>query len=161
MMRSAQLAATLAALVALASISVAAGCGESPGPAPNEAPWADRLMFDAVAAPVLEEQCANPTCHGGPWRPLALYAPRLYRMDPADVHLDGPLNDDEQTANFERVRGFLLDVTSPERCLLVTKPLSQASGGVFHGGGSQYEDSGERGYQALVSWVRTCLEGRL
>ena len=146
-------------ILPLLAALLAGGCGEGPEPGSTEAPFADRAVFDLSVAPVLEARCANPTCHGGPWRPLALYAPRLHRMDPADLHRPGPLNEAERSANFERARAFLEEVYEPEECPLVSKPLAVDAGGASHGGGAQFEDAGERDYQAIRSWVRTCLMG--
>lgn len=95
------------------------------------APALDEEMFRVDVEPTLEAQCANPSCHGRPERPLALYAPHRFRADPTRLFLDEPITEDELRHNYERSCAFAADLSSAEESLLWRKPL----GLTYHGGG--------------------------
>lgn len=132
-----------------------AGCVDGPGSI--GLPTGDLEAFRADVQPLLAERCATPTCHGSDERPLRVYAPALFRLDPARLHLDEPLDDEELALNYERVRGFV-DPADPEASTLLRKPLASGAGGTEHEGGLQFEDIHDRGYAGVVAWIAS-LEG--
>lgn len=140
---------------AVAAALLLAGCVAEPGE--HALPPADYALFAEKVQPILAARCANPTCHGSPGRPLEVYAVHLHRRDPARVHRDEPLTEAEQRHNFERARAFVLGAEGPADCLLLTKPLAPAAGGVAHGGGVQFADTAERDYATLRWWVARAL----
>ncbi len=46
------------------------------------------------------------------------------------------------------------DVVDPELSLFVRKPLDEDAGGVFHGGGSKFEDDSDPTYRDMLAWLR-------
>ncbi len=122
-----------------------------------EAEWVEvgpETNFDRYVAdvqPIFEARCANPTCHGTADRPLALYAPRLYRLDDDRTWLDEPLTDEELELNHRRARAFLSEVA--EDCQLLRKPLDEDAGGAWHDGGDQFADTAEPEFLAVLDWA--------
>ncbi len=142
----------------LGLLAVAAGACVVVEPTPEV--WPDFGGLDAFVAeaqPVLAGRCANPSCHGDPARPLALYAVHRHRLDPADTYLDAPLDEAELAHNFRQTGAFLLEVTAAEASLLLTKPLSVASGGSGHTFGAVFADTDDDGYRTLRAWARAAL----
>ena len=139
------------ALLGLVTWVSLAACGDTMAPAPLPTP--DLAAFTADVQPILERRCGNPTCHGDEGRPLALYAPRANRANPADVFRDPPLTDAELRANFDRVLGFCAPSGSGTIALLA-KPLAESVSGVWHAGGDIFATSEDREYQALEVWLR-------
>lgn len=135
-----------------ALLAALAGCVEGPGGAPL--PAAGIEAFAAEAQPVLAARCANPSCHGNPWRPLALYAVRRHRLDPADTHLEAPLTEAELRLNLLHTLGLLATADDPADSLLLRKPLAVGAGGVAHAGGAQFADPLSHDYQRLLRWAR-------
>lgn len=128
-------------------------CVEGPGE-PVALPEADRDLFDATAAPILEAGCGTPSCHGSSSRPLEIYASPWHRLDPAEVHRESPLTEEERQRNFDRARAFL-DAADPDLSLLLLEPLAPAAGGTEHAGIVVYEDTGEPDWLALRDWAWT------
>ncbi len=114
-------------------------------------PETDLERFVADVQPVFENRCASPSCHGTAERPLALYAPRLYREDPERIWLDEPLTDDELAANHRRARGFLSEIA--DESLLLRKPLHEDAGGCWHDGDEQFHDTAEPEYLDVLEWA--------
>lgn len=141
-----------ARLLLLALIALLGGCVE--GPDALAAPFLeeDFLAFAEHGQPVLAERCANPACHGRADRPLRVFARFQHRLDPAAVHLDEPLTEEELWQNYRRARA-LVRAEAPEASALLLKPLSEAQGGSHHRGGVQFEDPFEADYRALRLWV--------
>lgn len=133
--------------IPLASVFLAA-CVD-PG-ATEPLPEADYVLFAESVQPVLANRCANPACHGTPLRRLEVYALHRHRLDPGNVFLDAPLTDDELWLGYQHARGFLLDIDSPDACLLLRKPLA---GGAEHAGGAVFEDDRDFEYQLLRRWI--------
>lgn len=127
--------------------------------------WTDAQMpanyevFVDRVQPILASRCANPGCHGRAGAALEIYAPGRHRLDPARLHLVEPLDLAELRLNFWRSCGFLIEIDDPKRCLLITKPLATAAGGVGHGGGAQFEDADEADHRALLEWVSAAANG--
>jgi len=128
-----------------------AGCGDLVEPT-SSVPELDPVVYAEVVQPVLERTCSNPSsCHGRADRPLSIYARRAYRADPAAVFTDPPLTEQELEANYDRVRGFAVDIGSgPE---LLSKPLSEGAGGARHEGGDVFLSSDEREYRVIEAWI--------
>ncbi len=114
-------------------------------------PETDLDRYVAMVQPILEARCANPTCHGDAGRPLALYAPRLYRLDEERTWLDEPLTDEELELNHRRARAFLSEPV--EESQLLRKPLDEDAGGAWHDGGVQFADASEPEFLAVLAWV--------
>lgn len=115
---------------------------------PSQSPASPR--FDALVGPVLEERCANPSCHGSLLRPFALYAPRRLRMDPDDVYSERPLTEAERAHNAAVSRTFA--GTSAAGSPLLCKSLGTAAG-CTHGGGALFGGPLEDGYVRLRTWI--------
>lgn len=133
-----------------------AACG-GPEPGSEALPEADFDGFVQTVQPVFARRCANPSCHGRFERPLAVFAEQQFRAEPGDVFVDVPLTEDELRANFDAARAFLLDISTTDECLLLTKPLAAAAGGVRHAGGTLFEDAADPEARALSTWVRAAL----
>lgn len=131
-------------------------CVDGPGHAESPV-MPDFELFVTEVEPALAS-CANPACHGRPDRPLAIYAPGLYRADPADTWVDTPLTEDESLENYRRACGFVVDSPDPLDCDLVCKPLAPAAGGCLHGGGVLHLDRSDPDHQLLVAWIQGDLE---
>lgn len=128
------------------ALAALAGCV---GNAALDPPALDRDLFAARVQPVLAARCASPACHGSDRRRLRVYAPGLFRSDPARTHRDEPLTGAELDANARSAAAFALDVPA-EESLLVTKPL----GRVPHLGGRVFASTDD-GCDALVAWLRS------
>lgn len=137
---------------ALLLLVAVVGCTEAPG---EEAlPEGDYPAFAQHVQPVLSARCASPTCHGDPERPLSLYAPYQRRLDPARLHRDAVLEEEEVRRNYARVLGFL---DTPYRCLLLLKPLAAAAGGAEHEGGVQFWETTDAEFRTLADWVADAM----
>lgn len=139
----------MSALILLAAVLLVACAPEPAWVALG--PETDLDRFIADVQPVFEARCANPACHGSADRPLALYAPRLFRDDESRTWLDEPLSDEELAANHRRSRAFLSETPSESQLLL--KPLAEDAGGCWHEGADQFSDSAEAEYHALLDWA--------
>lgn len=140
-------------LGAMAGPLMTAGCVDGLGVA-EAVPDGDLAAFAAQVQPVLAEQCANPSCHGQPERPLAVFAVGLHRARPADLHLDAPLSAAELQGNALRVRSFMVGVERIDDCAVLRKPLAPSAGGWEHAGGTRFVDQSDAGYRSLADWLR-------
>lgn len=123
-------------------------------PAPFAVPEADLDRFEAEIQPILGATCASGSCHGAPGRPMPIFAPGRHRADPARTWLDEPLTEAELAQNL-RYAVLAADPLDPR---LAHRPLAEAAGGSWHGGGDQYEDRSEPDWQALDAWAREVWE---
>lgn len=149
-------------VVAVAAVIVA-GCSlENP---PRRLAELDRTYFDRAVQPVLARRCAFSDCHGTPERFLSLYARGRHRfpgIDPEDgqpIGIMSPITREELDWNYDRARGFV-DPSAPEKSLLLTKPLAEEAGGLYHRAATLYgenldvfDDASETDYQVLVRWA--------
>ena len=103
---------------------------------------------------MFEARCANPSCHGRPDRPFAVYAPRRWRLDPRRTFVDEPLTPEEEARNFEVAVALATEAPSPETSVLLTKPLESVAG-TYHGGGAIFEGTTDRDYWAVRQWLET------
>lgn len=141
----------LAPLVLVASFALAAAsCGPSQGVQPVA--WLDRAAFERDIEPIVERQCADPTCHGRPERPLSLYAPLRWRADASRTHLPELLTADEVTHNWTAACLCASYPTRGEESLFAKKPLAGA--GLYHGGGAQWDGPTDPSYRAVLAWIR-------
>lgn len=138
----------------LLALLVLVACGPSPGARPVGVGPLDE--FARSVEPVLEARCAQGGCHGRPDRPLALYAPGVYRLDPARTHLAERLSEEEIERNAIRLAA-LVEAPPAEHSLALTKPLAVAAGGVHHGGGDVFADESDPDYRLMLRWLRACL----
>ena len=139
-----------AAGVALA-LAMCAGC--APAPADDtDVRWLGFDRFVVEVQPILAEACGNPTCHGRPERPLAIFSPGRWRADPDRLYLDEPLTADELEHNYTLSCVFSTEAELPRDAMLVRKPLAGAAG-VYHGGGAVFDDTSDRSYRAIVTWL--------
>ena len=118
----------------------------------------DYGVFASEVHPILERRCATPSCHGVRGRPLEIYAVGWHRLDPARVHDEGPLDDEELRLGYERARSFIVEAGTTGRCHLLDKPLAESAGGAAHEGGAQFEDVSEPDFIALHRWVSAAME---
>lgn len=136
----------------------AAGCVVEEPP-PEALPDGDVAAFAEDVQPVVDRHCADPTCHGRPDRPLALYSPGRFRRDAARTYLIEPLSDEELAVNARSVAVFALDpealADGLDGCLVLRKPLALAAGGCGHEGGEIFLTRDDRGYRALRGWLAT------
>lgn len=120
-------------------------------------PLDDLDRFEAEVQPVFARTCSNPSCHGQAGRPLSLYAPQRWREDPERLFLDEPLSEAELRHNLACAGTFVVEVADALDCALLTKPLDPEAGGETHGGGTQFADTEEPDFQALLAWVEDVL----
>jgi hypothetical protein len=130
-----------------------AGCVEDPGLV--SVPRGDVEVFAADVQPVVDARCADPTCHGRPERPLSLYSPGRYRLDPARTFIAEPLTAEELEANARSMAAFAADVApgGVDLCLVLRKPLAVEMGGCGHEGGVAWTSRDDREYRAVRSWL--------
>jgi hypothetical protein len=147
---------------AIAALVVASCAGVAPlvascalEPPPDEAvPVGDPDAFAREVQPVLDARCADPTCHGRPERPLAIYSPGRHRQDPARTFLVEPLTPEELEVNARVLAAFALEVEDGvDSCLVLRKPLARAAGGCEHAGGEVFPGRDDREYRALRAWL--------
>lgn len=142
-----------AAAAAAFSACVTFGCAEEPDPI--QIPRGDVDVFAADVQPIVDAQCANPSCHGRVERPLSLFSPGRYRMDPERTFLDEPLSRDELEMNARAVAAFATEV-APEGvdgCLVLRKPLALAAGGCGHEGGVIWSSRDDREHRLVRGWL--------
>ncbi|HKU43704.1 MAG TPA: hypothetical protein VJR89_36345 [Polyangiales bacterium] len=116
----------------------------------------DRMAFEAEVYPVLLRDCAFHACHGSTERFLQVFGPGRGRMLATTPPID-PATPAELAHSYDRARS-MLDVTVPERSLLLLKPLATAAGGTGHEGvdglgRNVYQSKAELGYRVLAQWV--------
>ncbi len=131
------------------------------GPEPGLEPLhsADLDYFGARVQPILDERCANPSCHGSSARPLEIFSIHQHRLDLSEVFMDGQLSAQEQWLNFQSARAFIQSSVATEDCALIKKPLAPNAGGAIHGGGTQYTSPTDPEILTLMQWVTLSLEG--
>lgn len=110
----------------------------------------DLETFAALAQPVFETRCANPSCHGNADRPLSLYAARRYRRVEARTFLDEPVSDDELLHNLLQASVFVDGLERASDSMLLTKPLG------VHAGLEVFATD-DYDYRRLEAWVETAL----
>lgn len=134
----------------LAVLSAALGCGVEGGSMPLAI--GDAAAFRRDVQPLLEERCANPSCHGGADRPLEIYATLRHRLSPDSIYVDEPVSDEELTLNQQRAACFIGDLDHGTSSL-ARKPLPIEQGGVGHSGGIIFERGDDPAYLPLHDWV--------
>lgn len=112
-------------------------------------PEASVLEFETEIQPILGRTCASGGCHGAAGRPMPIFAPGRHRADPERVWLDEPLTAEELETNLL----YALLAADPVDPRLVHRPLAEAAGGSWHGGGVQYEDRSEPDWRRLDAWA--------
>lgn len=138
--------------------AVLAGCIGTPEGS-TSVPVLDYDAYVSDVQPIFVERCGNPTCHGRPERPFAVYAPERYRADPARTFLDEPLSGDELLANYESACAFSVHISDPTTCLLLSKPLAIDAGGAGHLGGDVWLDREDPEYRTVEAWLATARWG--
>ncbi len=128
-------------LGALVAVLALAGC-EGPGLGAGALALGPLDVYAWEVEPVLEARCAQGGCHGRPDRPFVLFAPGVYRADPARTYLAEALSPAEIELNARRVAALAVP-SDPESSLALRKPLSIEGGGVYHGGGDVFADRTE------------------
>lgn len=123
------------------------------GPEPGREPLPPlrRDAFERSVQGILQEHCANPTCHGNDERPFSLYAPMRHRQDPRMTFSEEPLREREISHNFIAASLMVVGAPSASESLLVRKPLAEAAG-TYHGGGAVLDGRDER-LRAIVAWI--------
>lgn len=114
--------------------------------------WLDADAFEADVQPILAARCGNPSCHGRPDRPFAVYSPLQWRADAARTHLPEPLTDDELAHNYTAACVFVTEAGWPDDALLLRKPLAEAAG-TYHGGGPVFDGTSDDDYRTVRAWV--------
>ncbi len=110
----------------------------------------DQDAFVATIQPILAQRCANPSCHGRPERPLAIYAPMRFRRDPSRTHLDEPLTAREVEHNFWASVVLSTEAERPEDALFIAKPLAKIR---YHGGGAIFDSDDDLNYRHMLAWI--------
>jgi hypothetical protein len=149
--------------VAAAGAALALAAAACAVEVPSAEPWpalGGVEPFAELAQPVLAERCANPSCHGNPDRPLAVFAVHRYRLDPDATFLDAPLTAEELERNFVRAAAFLLEVDAAEDSALLAKALAREAGGSGHDHGAVFTDRAEHDYVQLLDWATLALDAR-
>lgn len=138
-------------ITGLLVLAVAAlpACGPDGGTLPLSV--GDQATFRAEVQPLLEERCANPSCHGGDGRPLEIYANLRHRLHAEDIYVDEPITDEELMLNQQRAACFINDLDHGSS--LARKPLPVDEGGVQHAGGIIFQRGDDPAYLPLRAWV--------
>lgn len=142
--------AGLTGLATLAALAIFGACAPDGGYQPM--PSGDPATFRSEVQPLLEERCANPSCHGSTDRPLEIYATLRHRLDPDDIFVDEPITDQEVLLNQQRAACFIGDLDHGTSSL-ARKPLPADEGGVGHQGGIIFERGDDPAYLPLAAWV--------
>ncbi len=133
-------------------VCILLGCS-APAPEPEEEAVLalDWGVFQQSIEPMLQQRCANPSCHGRPERPWSIYAPGRFRLDSTRLFIDEDLNAQEKEHNFwvSSVFANIGGIASNER-LLLQKPLAQ---GVYHGGGAIFLGERDEAARTLRAWI--------
>lgn len=116
--------------------------------------WHDEAQFSLQVQPILAGRCGNPSCHGRPERPLSIFSPRRYRLDPGRTHLDEALTQAELEHNYRLSCVLSTEGEQPADTWLLRKPLG-SSAAVYHAGGDVFESSADLEYRTLLAWVET------
>ena len=116
-------------------------------------PQGDLATFEAEVQPVLDADCASPSCHGQPERPFSVFSPGRYRRDAARTFLEEPLAREELAANVRNAAAFRADEPVLDECLLLCRPLAVTHGGCGHGAGSIFGSRDDSDYRALRAWL--------
>jgi hypothetical protein len=130
---------------------VASSCGGGEPFALVPLPHPDQTEFAQVVGPILEERCADGTCHGSAERPFSLYARGRRRSVDIATFSREPLTPAEVGANYSNTLG-LLDSTEPVATTLLHKALS-LGGPTAHGGGAVFSSAHDPQCVALVRWI--------
>lgn len=130
---------------------VAAACGPVDPSALQPLPEPDRLLFDRVVSPILEQRCGEGSCHGDSARPFNLYAPGRRRLEGVPTFSRQPLSAEELSANFVASLGFI-DHEIPTQTTLLNKALSPG-GPEAHGGGAVFTGIHDPECRAVVEWL--------
>jgi hypothetical protein len=136
--------------------TLAASCALEPLPA--DPPEPSRAAFDTAVYPVLVRDCGFPACHGDSNRFFRVFSPGRTRLDEA-TGLSVQATTAELDATYARARSMLSSAPSPERSLLLRKPLEVDQGGAPHmgidmHGRDVYANTEAQGYVALLEWAQ-------
>lgn len=122
-----------------------------PYPAPKFQTYVNNIQ------PMVRQRCAFLGCHGSVDRPLTLYAVGFLRAPagfPGTPLLENELTDAELAWNYDGLRMRLVDASSPESSLLLSKCLDPAKGGRKHADGYVvFADTDDSDYQMLRKWI--------
>jgi len=156
-------------------LAVCGSCAAVPDPdQPAPAAPPDRGQFvDGGVNDFMEKRCGSLDCHGQIGRPLRLYsATGLRKTKPLEKFLDRPeggTTPDEKSDNYLAVVYLEPEAIGLSHAtdgayrdfLLLKKPVGLPLGpdgydgdGVRHKGGPVLRETGDPGYNCLVSWIR-------
>jgi len=109
--------------------------------------------------PVVHYGCANLIeCHGGPGRPLRIYAVDQLRA-PGTATRSEPLSAAELAWNVQAFEGVDPAAADVSTSMILLKPLARAGGGVAHEGGELWPTRDDAAYRCLEAWLLGDGEG--
>ena len=135
---------------------LAAGCVDGPGAA-ESLPAADYRDFVVEVQPVLDNLCANSSCHGDAGRPLETFSVGEHRLDVQQLDSTDALSDEELLSNYLSSLAFLVDIETAADSGLLAKPLALEAGGSEHVGGVQFNSVDEAEYRIMLRWAQGAL----
>ncbi len=124
---------------------------------PTPLPQGDADAFVANVQPVLEDRCADPSCHGHVDRPFRVFGVLRERLDPTTTLPSDPLTAAELASNMRAFESFALDTVEAgqtlDECLILRKPLPPEELGAAHVGGVIFDSTYDRQWRAMYHWI--------
>jgi hypothetical protein len=112
----------------------------------------DYADFVDQVQPVLDELCANPSCHARAERALSIYSTRAWRANVDETYLPTELSDAELRHNYQACIVMTAEAAQPHEARLLRKSLGQQAF-TYHGGGEIFADTSDRDFRVLHNWV--------
>ncbi len=115
--------------------------------------------FVCQVHPKLQAHCSMGACHGNEAMIFRVHSPGVLRENMPDggvvtsAYRDGnPLTREELTTDYNSLR-TLIDPNNVAGSPPLRKPLAQAYGGGWHGGGVIYADTNDLTYYGIMQWM--------
>jgi hypothetical protein len=147
-------------LVLLSSVLLLGACAQGGLSEPAAQVALDQPYFRCKVQPVLVAKCSFLACHGDPGRPYRLFARQQLRKGVAPKDRGIALTEAETQANYDATLAFALrGLGEREDPLLLSKPLDEDTGGLFHRGREMYRgpdvfsSRDDADYKTLASWM--------
>jgi hypothetical protein len=110
----------------------------------------DDMAYVRDVHPIIEARCGTLDCHGAANQPLRVFAETGLRS--ADNLRNQLITSDELIANV-RALAAIDPGADPADNQIVSKPLAQAAGGLFHQGGEIWPDRQDPQYLCVLGWL--------
>ncbi len=142
------------------SLLALVACAQRDLSAPAPLGQLDEPYFRCKVQPILVARCSFLACHGDPGRPYRLFARQQLRLGVPPRDRGIALTEAETRANYSATLGFALQGLGEDADpLLLSKPLDEDGGGLFHRGREMYRgpdvfaSRDDVDYRTLAAWV--------